>query len=57
MILFLTQFLIHVINFRCGGSFADSPDWIKKKKAAINAKIKMVKVVTVAFNYGEIESH
>ena len=22
----------HIINFRCGGSYIDSPDWIKKEK-------------------------
>ena len=28
------------ITFRCGGSYIDSPDWIKKKKATINPKNK-----------------
>ena len=23
----------HEVNFRCGGSYIDSPDWIKKKAA------------------------
>ena len=35
----------HKVNFRCGGSYIDSPHWIKKKKAM------------VALNYGEIESY
>ena len=26
------------INFKGGGSYIDSPDWIKKKKATINPK-------------------
>ena len=26
----------HKINPNCGGSYIDSPDWIKNKKAAIN---------------------
>ena len=26
----------HEINFKCGGSYIDSPDWIKSKKAIIN---------------------
>ena len=26
----------HKVNFKCGGSYIDSPDWIKKKKATIN---------------------
>ena len=24
------------INFNCGGSYIDSPDWIKNKKATLN---------------------
>ena len=28
------------ITFRRGGSYIDSPDWIKKKKATINPKNK-----------------
>ena len=26
----------HKVYFKCGGSYIDSPDWIKKKKATIN---------------------
>ena len=26
----------HKINLNCGGSYIDSPDWIKNKKAAIS---------------------
>ena len=32
------------VNFRCGGSYIDYPDWVKKKKAAINKKMKMIYV-------------
>ena len=28
----------HKIGFKRGGSYIDSPDWIKKKKATINPK-------------------
>ena len=28
----------HKVNFRRGGSYIDSPDWIKKKKTTINPK-------------------
>ena len=46
------------VNFRCCGSYIDSPDWIKKKKATTNLKNKDDKcfqyTVTVALNYGEI---
>ena len=34
----------HIINFKRGGSYIDSPDWIKKKKATINPKSKMINV-------------
>ena len=48
-------------NFKRGGSYTDSPDWIKKKKAAINAQNTDDKcfqyAVTVTLNYEEIESH
>ena len=52
----------HKINFKHGGSYIDSPDWIKKKKkATINPKSEHGKrfqyAVTVALIYGEIESH
>ena len=26
------------VNFKSGGSYIDSPDWIKKEKATINPK-------------------
>ena len=49
----------HKVTFRCGGSYIDSPDWIKKKKATINPKNTDDKcfqyVVTVALNYEEIK--
>ena len=43
----------------CGGSDIDSPDWIRKKLAAINSKIEDDKCIqyatTVALNYKEIK--
>ena len=49
------------INFKHGGSYTDSPDWIKKKKATINSKNTDDKcfqyAVIVALNYEESESH
>ena len=49
------------LSFRRSGSYIDSPDWIKREKATINLKNKDEKcfqyAVTVALNYGEIESH
>ena len=49
----------HKMNYRCGGSYIDSPDWIENKKAKINQKNKDDKcfqyVVTVALNYVEMK--
>ena len=51
----------HKVNFRRGGSYIDSRDWMKNKKATINTKNEGDKffqyAVTVASNYGETESH
>ena len=45
-------------NFKRSGSYIDSPDWIKSKKATINAKneddIYFQDAVTVALNYEEV---
>ena len=49
----------HKIGFKRGGSYIDSPDWIKHKKATINLNNKDDKcfqyAVTVALNYTEIK--
>ena len=37
----------HEINLNCGGSYTDSPDWIKSKK---QQQIPSIKKVTNAFN-------
>ena len=51
----------HKVNFKGGGLYINSPDWIKKKKATINPKNTDNKcfqyTATVALNYEEIESH
>ena len=36
----LMYYKCHKVNFRCGGSYVDSPDWIKNIKATINSKNK-----------------
>ena len=55
----LMYYKCHKVNFRLSGSYIDSPDWIKKRKATINLKNKDDKcfqyVVLVAFNYEEIK--
>ena len=49
----------HKLDFKCGGSYIDSPDWIKNKEATINPKNEDDKcfqyAVTVALNYEEIK--
>ena len=51
----------HKTNFKRGGSYINSPDWLKKKRATINPKNEDDKcfqyAVMVALNYGQIESH
>ena len=32
----LLYYKCHKINLNCGGSYIDSPDWIKNKKGTIN---------------------
>ena len=52
----LFYYKCHEINCKRGGSFIDSPDWIKKKKATINPKNRNNKsfqyAAAVALNYG-----
>ena len=44
----LLHYKCRAINFKRGGSYIDSPDWIKKKKATINSINKNKK--KIAFN-------
>ena len=57
----LMYYKCHKVNSKRGGSYINSPDWVKKKKTTINPKNEDGKcfqyAVTVALNYGEIESH
>ena len=54
---------LHKISInRSGGSYIDSPDWIKNKKAAINPKNKnddkcMQYAISAALNYKQIGDH
>ena len=47
------------VNFRCDGSYTDSPYWMKKKKKHTkNENDKSFQyAVMVALNYGETESY
>ena len=38
----LLYYKCHKINFNRGGLYADSPDWIKNKKATINPTNKKI---------------
>ena len=56
----LMYYECHKINPNCGGSYIDSPDWTKSKKATINPiKKKDNKcfqyAITVALNHEEIK--
>ena len=59
---------LHLLHYKCrkvnpnhGGSYIDSLDWIKNKKATINLINKKYKcfqyAVTVALNHEEIKKH
>ena len=54
----LLYYNLHKININRGGSYIDSPDWIKNKKATINPKNKdngcFKYAITAALNYEEI---
>ena len=57
----LLYYKCHKINLNCGGSYINSPDWIKNKKATINPINKRYnkwfkQAVTVALNYKEIKN-
>ena len=55
----LLYYKCHKVNFKRSGSYIDSPDWIKKKKATINAKKPDDKcfqyTANVALNYEEVK--
>ena len=58
----LLYYKCHKINPNRGGSYIDSPDWIKNKKATINPINKKDNkcfqyAVTVALNHEEIRKH
>ena len=36
----LMYYRCHKVNFKCGNSCIDTPDWMKKKKGTINLKNK-----------------
>ena len=55
----LLYYKCHKRNLNRGGSYIDSPDWIKSKKATINSINKKDNkcfqyAVTALLNYGEI---
>ena len=52
---------LNEISLNRGGSYIDSPEWLKNKKATINPKTNDDKwfqyPLTVALNYKQIKSH
>ena len=57
----LLQYKLHKISLNRGGSYIDSPEWLKNKKTTINPKNSDNKcfqyVVTVALNYKQIKKN
>ena len=55
----LMYYKCHQVNFKRGGSYIDSRDWIKNKNATLNLKIEDDKyfqyAATVALNYEETD--
>ena len=52
---------LHKISLNRGGSYIDSPEWLKNKKAKINPKNYDDKcseyAITASLNYKQIKSH
>ena len=58
----LLYYKFYKINPNCGGSYMDSPDWVRNKKATINPISKIDNkcfqyTVTVALNHVEIKKY
>ena len=57
----LLYYHLHKISLNRGGSYIDSPDWIKHKKATINSENKDNKClrnsITAALNHEKMPSH
>ena len=57
----LLYYKLHKISLNRGGSYIDSPDWMKNKKATINPKNKdnecFKYAITIALNHNEINNH
>ena len=46
----LLYYKCHKINPNCGGSYIESPDWIKSKKTTINPNNKNPQMFSIHFN-------
>ena len=57
----LLYYHLHKISLNRGGSYIDSPSWVKNKKVAINPKNKNTKcfrdAITAALNHKKINNH
>ena len=58
---YLLYYSLQEISLNRGGSYIDSPEWLKNKKATINPKIEdnecFKYAITVALNLEKIENH
>ena len=43
----LLYYSLHKISLNRGGSYIDSPEWLKNKRATINPKIKIMSVLNM----------
>ena len=57
----LLHYKLHKISLNRGGSYVDSPEWLKNKRATINPKNNDEKcfqyALTVALNYQNIKNN
>ena len=57
----LLYYKLHKISLNRGGSYIDSPEWLKNKRTTINPKNKdnecFKYVITAALNYNKIRNH
>ena len=57
----LLYYKLHKISLNRGGSYIDSPNWIKNKKVTINLKNKdnecFKYAITAALNHDKINNH
>ena len=57
----LSKYKLHKIRLRRGGSYVDSPKWIKNKKGTINPKNEdgkcIIYAIIASLNHHKIDNH